>query len=182
MLLPVDVAHLLLSEVIEPGDLAVDATMGNGFDTKFLIDLKADVFAFDVQQEAVSATEDMLKQAGVENQAKLILDGHEKLANYVTKPVKGAIFNLGYLPRTDKSIITHAETTIAALEALSDLLLPKGRIALVIYWGHEGGLEEKEAVEAWVKELPQHIWHVFKWAPMNQVNQPAYLIMLEKRR
>ena len=32
-------SHQLLKEVLQPGDLAVDATMGNGHDTLFLAQL-----------------------------------------------------------------------------------------------------------------------------------------------
>ena len=32
----VDIAHDFLSEVLKPSSIAVDFTMGNGFDTQFL--------------------------------------------------------------------------------------------------------------------------------------------------
>ncbi len=48
MLNPLELAHRFLAEVIVPGDLVVDATMGQGYDTVFLAGLKADVVAFDV--------------------------------------------------------------------------------------------------------------------------------------
>ncbi len=45
---------------MEPGDFVIDATMGNGHDTAFLAELvgpSGEVFAFDIQKEALINTE-----------------------------------------------------------------------------------------------------------------------------
>ena len=112
----------------------------------------------------------------------LILAGHEELINYVQSPVKAAIFNLGYLPKTDKNIVTRAETTLSALSSLTDLLVVGGRIVLVIYYGHEGGEEEKNAVINWASTLPQKDWEVTSYAPLNQIHTPPILVLIEKRK
>ncbi|MDS8919701.1 class I SAM-dependent methyltransferase, partial [Streptococcus pneumoniae] len=78
-----------------------------------------------------------LHQADLTN-AQLILQGHETLDQFVIK-AKAGIFNLGYLPSADKSVITRPQTTIEALEKLCGLLVKGGRIAIMIYYGHEGG-------------------------------------------
>ena len=49
-------AHARLAEVLQPGDLAVDATLGNGHDTLFLancIEAQGCLIGFDVQQGAI---------------------------------------------------------------------------------------------------------------------------------
>ena len=50
----------------------------------------------------------------------LIHDGHENILNDIPSDIIGnvdaAIFNLGYLPKGDKSIVTKPETTIQAIE------------------------------------------------------------------
>jgi 16S rRNA C1402 N4-methylase RsmH len=181
MLRPIEMAHWMLREVINVEDVVVDATMGNGYDTLFLTALSAHVFAFDVQEFALSATKKRLMEANQEDRAQLILDGHENLAEYVKTPVKAAIFNLGYLPQTDKSIVTEAKTTLTALSALMEKLVQGGRIAIMIYSGHEGGEIEKNAILNWAKEIPQAKWHVFSYAPMNQIHTPPMLIVIEKR-
>ncbi len=43
------------------------------------------------------------------------LDGHQHVDQYV-ETLKAAIFNLGYLPSADKSVITLPATTIEAME------------------------------------------------------------------
>ncbi|BDE10904.1 class I SAM-dependent methyltransferase [Lactococcus cremoris] len=211
MLKQIEMAHWMLKDIINVDDVVVDATMGNGYDTLFLAELGAKVYAFDVQEAALEATEKRLENKAIKTQivkkaspvdqstlslkeqtfnevsmtepsVDLILAGHEELINYVQSPVKAAIFNLGYLPKTDKNIVTRAETTLSALSSLTDLLVVGGRIALVIYYGHEGGEEEKNAVINWASTLPQKDWEVTSYAPLNQIHTPPILVLIEKRK
>ena len=64
------------------------------------------------------------------------------------------MFNLGYLPGGDKSLVTRPDTTLPALRAALDLLAPGGLVSVVAYPGHFGGAEESEAVEAFLRDLP----------------------------
>ena len=135
---------IFLAEVVTQDDIVVDATMGNGHDTLFLAKLAKKVCAFDIQEQALEKTQERLDQAGYTN-AQLILQGHETLDQFVTE-AKAGIFNLGYLPSADKSVITRPQTTIESLEKLCHLLVKGGRIAIMIYYGHEGGDIERDAV------------------------------------
>lgn len=196
MLKQLEMAHWMLKDIIKTNDVVVDATMGNGYDTQFLAELGAKVYAFDVQEEALNATEKRLDDAGIKNQifeknlsnlltepsVNLILSGHENLSEYVKEPIKAAIFNLGYLPKTDKSVVTKADTTLTALDALTNQLVVGGRIAIMIYYGHEGGMEEKDAVIKWTSTLPQKDWEVTSYAPLNQIHTPPILVLIEKRK
>ena len=196
MLKQLEMAHWMLKDIIKTNDVVVDATMGNGYDTQFLAELGANVYAFDVQEEALNATEKRLDDAGIKNQifeknlsnlltepsVNLVLSGHEKLSEYVKEPIKAAIFNLGYLPKTDKSVVTKADTTLTALDALTNQLVVGGRIAIMIYYGHEGGMEEKNAVIKWTSSLPQQDWEVTSYAPLNQIHTPPILVLIEKRK
>ncbi len=176
-------AQNLLQMSIGEGDIAVDATAGNGHDTLFLANLVGDdgyVYAFDVQKDAVNATLHRLLDSSLEHRALILRDGHENIGKYVTKPVAGAIFNLGYLPGSDHSIITKPNTTIQALESLLPLLKIGGVIVLVVYHGHEGGKEERDEVIRFVSELPQKSVHVLKYEFLNQKNDPPFVIALEK--
>ncbi|MGN2263905.1 tRNA (mnm(5)s(2)U34)-methyltransferase [Lactococcus lactis] len=196
MLKQLEMAHWMLKDIIKTNDVVVDATMGNGYDTQFLAELGANVYAFDVQEEALNATEKRLDDAGIKNQifeknlsklltepsVNLVLSGHEKLSEYVKEPIKAAIFNLGYLPKTDKSVVTKADTTLTALDALTNQLVVGGRIAIMIYYGHEGGMKEKNAVIKWTSSLPQKDWEVTSYAPLNQIHTPPILVLIEKRK
>lgn len=179
MLKPIELAHEFLCEVIKLEDTVVDATMGNGNDTAFLAKLSAHVFAFDVQEAAITATKKLLSAQNLS--AQLILDGHENVKKYVKNPVKAAIFNLGYLPRTDKTVITHAETTIKALSDLTEMLDENGRIAVMIYYKHDGGNDEKNAVLAWAEQLDQKKYQAARYNIVNEAYEPPILLLIERK-
>ena len=173
MLRPLQMAHAFLAEVVTKEDVVVDATMGNGHDTLFLAKLAKQVYAFDIQEQAVAET-------GLDN-AQLILAGHETLDQYLDH-FKAAIFNLGYLPSADKSVITRPDTTLEALEKACRGLEKGGRTAIMIYYGHEGGEVEKDAVLDFVSQLPQQDFTVALYKTINQINNPPFLVMIEKLR
>ncbi|MGZ9910678.1 class I SAM-dependent methyltransferase [Streptococcus sp. V919] len=175
---PLEMAHDFLAQVITPEDIVVDATMGNGYDTLFLAKLAKQVYAFDIQEQALEKTSQRIQEAGLTN-VDLILQGHETVDQYVTE-VKAVIFNLGYLPSADKSIITQPQTTLEALEKLCQVLVKGGRIAIMIYYGHEGGNIERDAVLDFVSQLPQQEYTATIYRTLNQINNPPFLVMIEK--
>ena len=107
-----------IAQSLQPGQFAIDATMGNGHDTLFLAELvgaEGRVFGFDIQQQALANTRQRLADAGLENRATLIQGGHEHmellLPSRVVGQVSAIMFNLGYLPGGDKHTVTRPETT-----------------------------------------------------------------------
>lgn len=178
-------AHHLLESSVSPGELVVDATCGNGNDTLFLAKLVGDegkVLAFDIQEQAIKATEALLEKEKQSN-VTLIQDSHALISNYLKQgeEVAGAIFNLGYLPRSDKAIITKSTSTLQALEKLLERLKKKGLIVIVVYHGHEGGKEEKTALIEYVTQLEQKEYHVLQYQFINQKNDPPFILAIEKR-
>lgn len=137
------------------------------------------VYAFDVQEQALIKTREKLEQLNIKN-VQLILDGHQTINKYVTEPIRAAIFNLGYLPSADKSVITQPATTLTAIKKILERLEIGGRLAIMVYYGHEGGDKEKDAVLNFVKELDQQHFTVMLYQPLNQINTPPFLVMIEK--
>jgi 16S rRNA C1402 N4-methylase RsmH len=153
--------------------LAIDATAGNGFDTLFLATLVGQrglVVAVDRQVSAIEATRAKLGDNQLLERAKLIVGCHSHLLEYLNDPelvrrvdlTKGeesykskglgidiAMFNLGYLPLGDKSIITQAETTLRAFDQVIALLRSDGILSVISYPGHDGGSEEHRSVCDW---------------------------------
>lgn len=177
---PIHLSHEFLAEILDQDAVAVDATMGNGNDTAFLAERAGQVVAFDVQETALIKTQERLDKLGLTN-AQLVLAGHETVDQYVDR-IRVAIFNLGYLPSADKSIITQPDTTLEALEKILDRLEVGGRVSIMIYYGHEGGDVEKDAVLDFVSQLDQTIFTAMLYKPLNQVNNPPFLVMLERLR
>lgn len=179
-------SHELLKQSIAGGDLAIDATCGNGNDTVVLSNLggeKGKVLAFDIQDQAIETTKEKLTELKKQN-VNLIKDSHANLRNYLKDEdtIGGAIFNLGYLPRSDKKIITKGDSTIAALETILKHLKVKGITVLVVYHGHEGGKEEKNQLLEYVTNLDQKYFQVLRYGYINQINNPPFIIAIRKIR
>lgn len=181
-------AHKLLESTIKENDIVVDATCGNGNDTLFLSNLVGDnghVYAFDIQEQAIQNTKNRLLEQNKEN-VTYIHDSHANLSTYINNDFKeklgGAIFNLGYLPRSDKSIITQGDSTIAAINQLLTYIRKQGLIILVIYHGHEGGKDEKNAVLSYVEQLDQKQYSVIRYGFINQVNNPPFVVAIQKNK
>lgn len=171
----------LLEQSVTAGDKVIDATAGNGHDTLFLAQLTGSagkVYAFDIQEDAVLATRERIK--GFEN-VEVILDSHAAIDKYVKEEIGAAVFNLGYLPKGDHRIITKAETTLVAISKCLHLLKANGLVAIVIYSGHEGGSEERDAVIEFAAQLPQAKYDVMKYQFINQQHSPPFLIAIEKK-
>ncbi len=94
-------AQALIAPALYPGARAVDATMGNGGDTRRLCELVGEagrVYGFDIQPEAVERTRALLEEHGLIDRATLFCAGHEHMAQRVPEPVDAVMFNLGWLP------------------------------------------------------------------------------------
>lgn len=157
---PLAVTRYCVACAVRAGDLVVDATVGNGFDTEFLARLvgrSGRVVGFDIQHEAIEATRRRLVSRGLADRVDLLLRGHEMLA--VDGVVEGvgnircAMFNLGYLPRGDKSVVTQPDTTTRAISGSCARLVRGGVVTVVVYPGHAGGRDEADAVEGLVSRL-----------------------------
>lgn len=179
-----DINKIYLDKIVKSGDIVVDATMGNGYDTKYLAEVVGKygfVYSFDIQESALVSTRKLLEKSNLDNSVKLIHDGHENILNYVFEEVSCVLFNLGYLPRANHDIITKPETTIKSIEGSLKLLKPNGVVSIAIYTGHEGGLKERNAVYEFAKNLSQDEFSVMECAFLNQVNDPPQLLMIEKK-
>lgn len=177
----VQLAHTLIRSRLNPGEAAVDATTGNGHDTLFLARIvgpEGYVAGFDIQKSAIESTTQKTAELP---QVNLYHVGHEQVDDFLTADPKAAMFNLGYLPGEDKSIITREQTTVPALEQLTARLLPNGIITIVLYTGHEGGPEEAEAIRAWCSGLDQTQFTVIEYGFVNQKNSPPSLIAIERK-
>ena len=179
-----EVNKIFLEKVIQKGDVVIDATMGNGYDTVYLGNLVGDsgkVYAFDVQEEAIKSTIKKVERDDMTSRVELILDGHENLDTYVKEEVACVVFNLGYLPRAKHIIITKPDTTLEAIKKSLKLLKPNGIISIAAYIGHEGGLEEKNYICEYLNSLDQSEFNVLHMQFTNQINNPPQLILVEKK-
>ncbi len=178
-----NIAQAWLSAYIQTGDTVIDATLGNGFDALFLaqsIGRTGTIYGFDVQQEAINSTTQRLQDEPC--QQVFFLHSHEHMMTHIPQEEHGHIqaimFNLGWLPNSDKSIITHADTTILALKQSLQLLAPNGRMTIILYPGHHGGDSEAVQVTAWLQTKHLHDTS-FKLEQVRVPQRPKAPILLQ---
>lgn len=175
----------LIEPALRPGAVAVDATMGNGQDTLWLCRLVGEtgrVYAFDVQQEAVSRTRERLAEAGVLDRARLHCTGHEHMAELIVEPVDAVMFNLGWLPGAEHIVTTRTETTLQAVDAALPILKPDGLMTICVYPGHEEGARELDALLDWAKSLDPKKYDALIKCYLNQPNDPPRMIAVKRKR
>jgi predicted methyltransferase len=181
-------AKFLLEEFVCEGDIVIDATVGNGHDTLFLANLVGDkgkVYGFDVQEPAIKKTTERLNENNVLNRVTLLHKSHEFIDNLLNdehkERIKATIFNLGYLPGSDKTITTNSESTIKAINAAINNTVSGGIVILVIYPGHAEGLIESEDIKDYLSDFSQDIGHILQYGFINQQNNPPYILAIEKK-
>ena len=181
----VPLSHFFLRQRVCPGDLVLDATCGNGLDTLLLAELAGEggrVWGFDLQPRAIAATKALLEREGRLSSVQLIEASHERLSEFVPAGLKAAVFNLGYLPGGESSLVTCPESTVSALGQAASLLKREGIITISLYTGHEGGPEEARAVESWGASLAPKDFNVWCSRQLNRPDIAPYLILVERIR
>lgn len=173
-----------VAATLQAGDLAVDATVGNGRDTLLMAHAVAPgghVIGFDIQAQAIETARRRLGDAGLLDVVTLLPCGHERLCDELPddwhSQVGAVMFNLGYLPGSDRRVTTHADTTLQALDQAFAVLRHGGLLSLIVYRGHPGALHETRAVETWLARLGNdaHIETVASPGPVLHLvsNDPA---------
>ncbi|UXR68889.1 MULTISPECIES: class I SAM-dependent methyltransferase [unclassified Staphylococcus] len=177
-------AKELITTHIKSDSTVIDATCGNGHDTLFLAQSvpEGQVYGCDIQQAAIDATKEKIADY---KQVSLIQTGHEHIIDHIhpdhLEKLDAAIFNLGYLPKGDKSVVTQPETTILAITRIFEHLRQEGIIVLVVYPGHPEGKIESDHLLKYLKNFDQQQAHILQYGFLNQQNNPPYIVAIEKR-
>lgn len=176
--------HHFVREHVKEGDCCIDATAGNGNDTQVLCELVGErgrVIAFDVQEQAITNTRQRLETNGLIERATLVLESHERMAEYAeADSVSCIMFNFGYLPGGDHNQATKKESSIRAIHEGLRLLKKGGMMSLCIYSGGDSGFEEKDAILAELKQLDRRAYLVIVSEYYNRPNNPPIPVMVVK--
>ena len=166
---------------LKEGDTVVDFTMGNGNDTLFLskaVGESGKVYAFDIQEDALTSTRAHLVENGAPENYTLICASHHRVKEFVSEPIHAGMFNLGYLPRSGrKALTTMRETTMPAVEAAIELLAPDGVLIVAIYPGHEEGALEGEMLREYFKTLSKYRICPSEFKILNSPTSPYFFIV-----
>ena len=168
------------------GAIAIDATCGNGFDTLFLaeqVGTNGVVYGVDIQEQAIETVRTKLLASGHSSQCRLVVGTHAQL-NAMVAPahvgfVSVVMFNLGYLPLGDKTIVTKPESTVTGLEQAFELVRQGGLISVLAYPGHAGGLEEAKCVADWIERGSERL-QMEKYQDPNNANSPVLWLLTKE--
>ena len=166
------------------GDCAADFTMGNGHDTQFLsmtVGERGHVFAFDIQEKALVSTRERLASSGCPENYTLIHASHHLMRDYIDRPIKAGMFNLGYMPGSgNKALTTMRETTLPAVEAAISLLGEDAILLIAVYPGHPEGRAEGEEIERFLSSLSRYVYCTVKFCMLNSPDSPYFMIVETK--
>ena len=168
-------AQAIIRDHAVHGGTALDGTLGNGHDTQFLLDHYSKVYAFDIQETAVAPWRD--KAPG---KLFAIHDSHDRLTRYIDEPLDAVMYNLGFRPGSDRSVVTLPETTVPSLEQALELLRPGGLMTVAVYRGHAQGLAEYTAVSEYLASLDRRRFGVLLQTSHNFSQEAPVLFVVEK--
>lgn len=179
-----EIAQTLVRSVLRPGDVAIDATVGNGFDTQFLAECvgpKGKVYGFDIQPVALQTTSKRLDAAGLRH-VTLFLHDHADMCQSIPQGDQAAaiMWNLGYLPGGDKRLKTNLNSTLPAIHRALPLLAHGGIMTVVAYTGHAGGADEAHCVAALLKELASGEYRFSEPSPVVDRIDPPRLFVVRR--
>lgn len=179
-----DIAHGMIADHVQPGDICIDATAGKGRDTAFLCSLvgeKGRVTAFDIQQSAVDSTNALLAQSGYSAIGRAVLDSHANIDRYEQPgTVSCVVYNFGWLPGGDHNVFTRPDSSIESLNKALELLRPGGLISMCIYYGKETGFEERDALLGYLERLDHHRYSSYVGKFVNRPNCPPITAFILK--
>ena len=112
--------------------------------------------------------------------ATLIRAGHETMREHVKDAPQAVMFNLGWLPGAEHAVTTHVETTLAAVQAACELIVPVGVVTVCIYPGHEEGQRELCALLEWAGVLSVREYNVLGNRFLNAAPNTPQMLLIQK--
>ena len=171
-----EISHFIIDKFLENKGIAIDCTLGNGYDTDFLSDNFNKVYSFDIQK--VACDNYSLKNR---DNVKIINDSHHLLLEYIDESVDCIMYNLGFLPGYDKNITTMHETSLESIKIGLDLLNSGGIMTIAIYSGHNEGQKEKTCILPYVSNLDKKKYGVMLHTFINRSETSPMLVVIEKK-
>ncbi|MEM8628459.1 MAG: class I SAM-dependent methyltransferase [Chlamydiota bacterium] len=131
----------------------IDATCGKGRDTLFLAKCvpQGHVYSYDIQSTALAEAKRLIDGEGKSKQVTFFHQSHtsfEQNADLV-------VYNLGYLPGSDKTICTQPKDVLESVEHAQSFAQA---ICITCYPGHLSGRKEEELLHAYSKTLDAKLW------------------------
>lgn len=169
------------SRLLQKEDLAIDATCGRGQDTLFLSRL-CKVISLDIQEEALREAKKRIEKDGLSKEVSFHLLCHSEIESLdLQKKPLLIVYNLGYLPRANKTLTTKVETTKKSVEGALKCLAPGGVISITCYPGHEEGAKEEAMLFTMLETLDSNLWLVSYERWINRPRFPSTFLISSRR-
>lgn len=166
------------------GDTAVDFTMGNGYDTVFLsqtVGESGTVVAFDIQEAALTSTEQNLRKNDCPDNWRLICASHDRAPEFINGPIKAGMFNLGYLPGAGKKELTTKRTsTLPAVKSAIEMLGEDSILLVAVYPGHPEGAAEGVELTEYFSTISRFKYSIAQFRMVNSPESPFFFIIETK--
>ena len=176
-------AHQQWKQLIHDGDSAIDATCGNGHDTLFLAAHPLDtLYVIDIQKEALAHTRERIALHATRCCHIDYIHGcHSTFPATITRAsIRLIVYNLGYLPGSNKTLTTQTATTLASLEQACLLIEPGGCISITCYPGHPEGNKEERALIATIDSFASELWSCRHYQHPHSKRAPSLLLLKKK--
>lgn len=148
--------------------IAIDATLGNGYDTLYLSRYYEKVIGIDIQPLAIRRS--MEKTKDIKN-IEIYLNDFNNISEY--KYANLIIFNLGFLPGSNKKIKTQDYTPEQAIFNAYEIL--DGLMLVACYIQHDGGYDEYLKI---IKELTKNN---ISYIEENDFDSKEILLIINKK-
>lgn len=178
--------HQILEDYLKSGDVAIDATCGNGNDTLYLsnrVGKTGRVVAIDIQSQSIKNTRILIdEKSEYPDNVIMVQESHHLIDQIIErlhlKKPSVIMFNLGYLPGNKNCVLTQKETTLEALKQ-STKMLASGGIISIIFYPHETGIQEWELCKDFLENLTGDL-NSFIFKRLNR-NHPPFLVLITKK-
>ncbi|MEL7431227.1 MAG: class I SAM-dependent methyltransferase [Chlamydiota bacterium] len=133
----------------------IDATCGRGKDTLFLAKKVplGRVYAYDIQEKAISETKERITREGLEKRVSFFQKSH----THFLQTADLVVYNLGYLPGSDKRICTRGKDVLISVQ---EAMKFAKALSITCYPGHEEGAEEERLIGRYCQTLSPKEWTV----------------------
>ena len=172
-----------LRKHIGKGSVVCDFTAGNGHDSEFLSKTVGEtgrLYAFDIQSAACESTKNHLAESGCPQNYTIINDSHANCKEYVHEKINAGMFNLGWLPGSDKTVTTKRESTRKAIDTAVRLIDKDGILLIAVYPGHEEGRLEGEMITNMLSRISRFELSVSRFQIINSPSSPYFFIAERK--
>lgn len=178
----IQAAHQILANHLSFGDVAIDATCGNGYDSLFLAKsclthTKGELHVYDIQKNALAITKKRLQKNLSPEQFERIVFHHQSHEHLDARlRPKAVCFNLGYLPYDNQAITTTATSTLIAVATACQILDDDGVVVITVYPGHPEGKKESDQLLLWCQHHKAATIHHF-----SQHQERPFVISIAKK-